>query len=484
MTVPIPYGRGQLLLEVDPRQVRAVLKPGDMTAQPASEADAAGHAECMASNAFSITGHAKSMASNAFSIPGQIDAVRQALTEPIASARLADLAAPVRKVLVITSDHTRPVPSTITLPLLLEEIRRDNPVVAVKILVATGFHRLTRTEELAEKFGPDLFQQEDIIVHDSRDRSHLVYKGLLPSSGELWLNDLVDWADLIVAEGFIEPHFFAGFSGGRKSILPGIAAAETVLANHCSAFIASPQARTGNLADNPLHRDMLFAAQKAGLAFILNVALDDEKRIVRAFAGHPDQAHLAGCAFVGERAAVPRVMADIVITSNGGYPLDQNIYQAVKGMTAGEACVRKDGVIIMAAACEDGHGGDAFYRWFAEESSPAAILRKIKAIDQQHTLPDQWEAQILARVLEHCRVILVTDCCDPDLVRAMQMQHAPDLATALAMATAMTMETAMTTATTARTKATATDMSRASMKAGRQPDIVVIPDGVGVIVTG
>jgi len=385
----------------------------------------------------------------------ETDHILQALARPIGSAPLCDLARTAGQVLIITSDHTRPVPSKLTLPVLLAEIRRYNPDAVVRILVGTGFHRLTTAAELLDKFGPELVRNEQIIVHDSRDKTGLVSKGVLPSGGELRLNSLVDWADLVVAEGFIEPHFFAGFSGGRKSVLPGIAAAETVLANHCSEFIASPYARTGILDGNPLHTDMLFAAEAAHLAFVLNVALYANKKIIRTFAGHPDHAHRAGCDWVGQRARVARALADIVITSNGGYPLDQNIYQAVKGMTAGEACVRRGGVVIMAAACEDGHGGDAFYRWFADAPSPAEVTRRILSIRHSDTLPDQWEAQILARVLEHCTVILVTGCCDPAMVRAMHLLQATTIDEALALARSIT---------------------------GTSSDVVLIPDGVAVIV--
>jgi nickel-dependent lactate racemase len=421
--IKIPYGRKHLTLEVAPERLKAVLEPESQTV------------------AIKKT---------------EQDIVRKALAKPIASARLADLAAKSNRVLLITSDHTRPLPSAITLPLFLEEIRRNNPSVQVKILVATGFHRLTRPEELIAKFGQELCQKEDIIVHDSRDRNHLVYKGKLPSGGDLWLNDLVDWADLVIAEGFIEPHFFAGFSGGRKSILPGIAGTETVMANHCAAFIANDHARTGNLKNNPIHRDMLFASETAGLAFILNVALDAEKKIINAWAGHPDKAHRQGCDWVSRRATVKRQLADIVITSNGGYPLDQNIYQSVKGMTSAESCVRQGGVIIMVAACEDGHGGEAFYRWFAEAKTPQEITGKISCIAQKDTLPDQWEAQILARVLNKCSVILVSNQCNPLIVKTMHLLQAPDIETALTMA---------------------------HSRVGKKADIVVIPDGVSVIVS-
>ncbi|NMB97824.1 MAG: nickel-dependent lactate racemase [Clostridiaceae bacterium] len=383
--------------------------------------------------------------------------VRDALENPVQSDRLRDLAVGAEKILVITSDHTRPVPSKLTLPLILNEIRSLNPNAEIKILIATGFHRLTTEDEINEKFGVELAEaeKENIIIHDSRDMGNMVFKGILPSGGELWLNSLVDWADLVVSEGFIEPHFFAGFSGGRKSILPGIASEKTVLANHCSKFIADSNARTGNLKDNPIHTDMLFAARKANLRFILNVVLNSDKEIVKAFAGHPEKAHECGCMYVEKTARVKSVKADIVITSNGGHPLDQNIYQAVKGMTAAEACVNDGGVIIMVAACGDGHGGDAFYRWFAEADTVEEVAEKISGISQDETIADQWEAQILARVLMKARVIMVTDNCSPELIQNMKMFHASSPEEALVLAENM---------------------------AGKNAEIVVIPDGVGVIV--
>ena len=386
----------------------------------------------------------------------EADIVREALDRPIQSSRLRDMVKDAKKVLIITSDHTRPVPSKITMPILLDEIRSLNRNVEIKILVATGFHRPSTYEEMVLKFGKDIVDKEEILNHDSRATSQMVFKGILPSGAELYLNSLADWADFIVAEGFIEPHFFAGFSGGRKSILPGIASEKTVLANHCSKFIAHSNARAGILEGNPIHEDMIDAARKARLGFILNVVIDGEKRIIQAFAGHPEEAHYKGCGFVKELAGVKAVGADIVITTNGGYPLDQNIYQSVKGMTAAEACVRKGGVIIMVAACNDGHGGEAFYRWFADAGSPEAVAEKISRISQMDSIADQWEAQILARILMKCSVILVTDMCDPDLIKQMHMMHAKTVEDAVKMAEAIV---------------------------GKQSEIVVIPDGVGVIVT-
>lgn len=381
--------------------------------------------------------------------------VKEALENPIQSPRLRELAKEAKTILLITSDHTRPVPSKITLPTILEEIRSENPDIKIRILIATGFHRSTTQREMIEKFGEMIVCNEEIINHDCRDQDSLVFKGTLPSGGALWLNSLINWADLVISEGFIEPHFFAGFSGGRKSILPGIAGEKTVLANHCSKFIASSDARTGKLENNPIHKDMLFAAKAAGLAFIFNVVIDADKKIINAFAGNPEAAHAAGCEFVAKLAKVKAVEGDIVITSNGGYPLDQNIYQAVKGMTAAEACVKKNGVIIMVAACNDGHGGEEFYRWFANTQSPKEVADTIKHISQENTVADQWEAQILARILMKCKVIMVAEAQQAQIIRDMHMRYAVSVEEALNMADQLV---------------------------GALSDVVIIPDGIAVIV--
>jgi len=199
--------------------------------------------------------------------------VRDALAEPIASCNLRGLVKDKKSIVIISSDHTRPVPSHITMPILLEEIRKANPGIDITILVATGFHRASTEEELRDKYGDQIVDKEKIVVHDCKDDENMVKLGILPSGGELVLNKLAIESDLLIAEGFIEPHFFAGFSGGRKSVLPGIASKDTVLANHCSEFIAHSKSRTGILEGNPLHLDMLYAAEKAGLEFILNVVL-------------------------------------------------------------------------------------------------------------------------------------------------------------------------------------------------------------------
>jgi nickel-dependent lactate racemase len=227
------------------------------------------------------------------------------------------------------------------------------------------------------------------------------------------------------------------------------------MANHCSEFIASEYARTGVIENNPIHRDMLYAAKQAKLAFILNVVIDSDKNIINAFAGDSELAHKEGCRFVMELASVKAAPADIVVSSNGGYPLDQNIYQSVKGMTAAEATCREGGVIIMVSACSDGHGGKSFYDNMASAKSPREVLERVAKIGRNETAPDQWEFQILARVLDKYKVILVTDLCDPEMIKAMHMEHAYTFEEALLKAYELK---------------------------GRDAKVTVIPDGVSVIV--
>ena len=246
--------------------------------------------------------------------------VQEALEHPIGTPRLCDMAIDKKKVVVISSDHTRPVPSHIIMPLILKEIRRGNPDAEITILISTGLHRETTREELESKFGPEITENETIIVHDCDDTDNMVCLGKLPSGGNLYINKLAVEADLLVAEGFIEPHFFAGFSGGRKSVLPGVASRETVMYNHNSAFIGDPHSRTGIIEGNPIHNDMLYAARVAGLDFIVNVVIDSAHEPIFAVAGDCDLAHRVGREFLASKCQVDAVPADIVISTNGGYP--------------------------------------------------------------------------------------------------------------------------------------------------------------------
>ena len=400
-----------------------------------------------------ITGVLVSQTENYMPLNTQEGLVRDALRKPIDALPLAELAKGKKHIVIISSDHTRPVPSHITMPILLEEIRKNNPEARITILIATGMHRPTTHEELVSKYGEEIVKKEEIVIHDAYNDNEMAFKGILPSGGELWINKLVDEADLLMSEGFIEPHFFAGFSGGRKSVLPGIASKKTVLWNHNAKFIANKNARAGNLENNPIHQDMLYAAKQAKLQFILNVVINGEKKIIKAFAGDLESAHAEGCKLVKEIAQVKPLYSDIVITTNGGYPLDQNIYQTVKGMTAGEACVNPGGVIIICSSCADGTGGEFFYKLLADCESAQEAYQKLNDIEPKDTEFDQWEAQILARILCKAHVIVVTEHCDPKIIKDMHMDHAYNLDEALEKARALV---------------------------GDKP-VTIIPDGISVI---
>lgn len=359
--------------------------------------------------------------------------VEQAMAAPVGSLPLHELSRGKENIVIIASDHTRPVPSKAIIPPMLREVRRGNPDARITILIATGCHRDTTRQELVDKFGEDIVEHETIVVHDCSKEENLVSIGTLPSGGELKINKLAAQADLLISEGFIEPHFFAGFSGGRKSVLPGVAGRVSVLANHCSEFIAHPKARTGVLEGNPIHRDMLWAAKQAKLAFIVNVVIDQDKNPIFAVAGDVEQAHAEGCKFLSGLCQVKAKPCDIVISTNGGYPLDQNIYQAVKGMTAAEAAVRQGGVIIMLAKSNDGHGGEHFYNQLSSEPDIAKTMQVFLDRGRNETQPDQWQTQIFIRVLQKASVIYISDAPD-DIVRGLHMIPAHSLDEALRQA--------------------------------------------------
>ena len=362
------------------------------------------------------------------------DIVRAAMECPIDSPRLSELAKGKKNCVIIISDHTRPVPSRDIIPNMLRELREGSPDIDVTLLVATGFHRPTSTAELEAKLGQEIMDECRIVVHDCRDNSSNVQIGLLPSGAPCVIDRLAAEADLLISEGFIEPHFFAGFSGGRKSVLPGVSDQVTVLGNHCAKFIDSEFSRTGILDGNPIHADMLAAAKMAKLAYIVNVVIDEEKKTVAAFAGNYETAHRKGCDFLLGYCQVKPQWADIVITSNGGAPLDQNLYQCVKSMTAAEASCNDGGVIIICAECADGHGGEGFYHSLKDCVNAGELYARFMATPQDKTVPDQWESQILARILIHHTVIFVSRPEMKDIIEDMKMCYASSLDEAINMA--------------------------------------------------
>ena len=419
-TIPIPYYTSTLDLHVDEENLKAVL-----TAKMHGF-----HAE-----------------------KSQEQLVLDALEHPVGSPRLRELARDKQKIVIVTSDHTRAVPSKITLPLLLKEIRSSNPQADITILIATGLHRPTTEEEQRRMFGDDIVDHEKIAINNAFDPEQFVELCTLPSGAVFQVNKLAAQCDLLVTEGFVEPHFFAGFSGGRKSILPGVCSERTVNENHSYKAVSHPRSNSGMLKDNPIHADMLCAAKAVNVQFIFNVALDGEKKIVAAWAGDLEKAHEAGVAFIRQWSQCPVVTGDIVVTSNGGYPLDQNLYQSPKAMATAEACAGEDGVIIMCCSCCDGMGG-AHFGEILQRGTPDEIDRYLSEIPPQKTIPEQWCAQVCVRVLRRHQVILVTTFLDHDEVRRANMIPAstPDEALEIAY----------------RLK-------------GEHASVVVIPDGVSVL---
>lgn len=387
--------------------------------------------------------------------PGKSEAelVEEALANPIGTKRLRELAKGKKKVTLVTSDHTRAVPSKLTLPILLREIREGNPDAEITILIATGLHRATTEAEQRRMFGDAIVDHEKIVVNEAFKDEDFAYVRSLPSGAELWVNKVALDCDLLITEGFIEPHFFAGFSGGRKSILPGICNAATVNENHSYKAISSPYSTTGVLAHNPIHEDMVCAARAVNVQFILNVALNGEKKVIAAFAGDLEEAHATGVSFVRTLAQCPSVTGDIVITSNGGYPLDQNLYQSPKAVATAEACCADGGVIIMCASCFDGMGGTHFEKLIVR-GTVDEIDEYLSRIPPKETIPEQWCAQIYSRILKKHKIILVTTYLDHELVRKANMIPASSPDEALAMAYEMM---------------------------GRDARVVVIPDGVAVL---
>lgn len=386
----------------------------------------------------------------------QLTIVKNAMANPIESKKLKELAVGKDKVVILISDHTRPVPSKYILPLMLAEIREGNPDADITLLVATGCHRNSSKDELVFKLGEEIFNNEKIYIHDCDDEEMLVtLDEKLPSGGDIVVNKIAAEADLLVAEGFIEPHFFAGFSGGRKSVFPGCCSRKTVMYNHNSEFIDSQYSRTGNLENNPIHKDMVAAARALGLCYVVNVVINSEKKVIHAVAGDLEKAHETGTNWLKDKAGVERKEADIAITSNGGYPLDQNIYQTVKSMTAAEATLKDDGVIIVCSESGDGTGGDAFHNAFLEERDIEKLYKGFLDTPKIETIPDQWESQILCRILLKAKAVIYVSDYDSKILEDFHFIPVKTLDEA---------------------------MEKANELMGKDSTVTVIPDGIAVIV--
>jgi nickel-dependent lactate racemase len=360
-------------------------------------------------------------------------ALRAALREPAGGPPLRELVRPGQTVAISACDGTRPQPRHLMIPAILAELDGITRLEDVVILVATGTHRGNDDRELREMFGDQVAGSVRIVNHDARATGDLVFAGVHGNGVPVWLNRLWLEADVRITTGFVEPHFFAGFSGGPKLVAPGLAGLDTVLVLHDAARIADPRATWGVIDGNPIHDDIRAIAAATGVTFSLDVVLNADQEIVAAFGGELPAMHAAACT-TARQAAMRPVPApfDVVVTTNSGFPLDQNLYQAVKGMSAARQVARPGGAIICAAECRDGFPDHGSYRSvLASASSPQALLDGILA--RPHTVPDQWQVQIQAQIQSANRVVMHTSyLTDSDLADAHLEQTADITATVTA----------------------------------------------------
>lgn len=353
-------------------------------------------------------------------VPGLTDslaALQQALRNPIQSPPLRELVNPGDKVGVIFSDITRPAPNHLLLPAVLKELAHVSGE-DITLFNALGTHRPNTDAELRGMIGDALVDGYRIVQNNAFNPFTQVHIGSTARGHEIWLNREVFECDLKILTGFIEPHLFAGFSGGGKALLPGMAGQRTVLGNHDADMIASPNATWGVTRGNPTWEEIREVGRQTGKVFLLNVTLNKNKEITAVFAGDLDAAHTAGCDFVKQSAMVPVPYPfDIVITTNSGYPLDLNLYQSVKGMSAAARVVRQGGAIIIAAQCWDGIPEHGLYgQLLRAASSPQALLDRIRTpgfLEQ-----DQWQAQIQAQIQLKAEVYVYSDYLTDEQIEA------------------------------------------------------------------
>lgn len=344
------------------------------------------------------------------SLEDESAAIRAALQNPIESPPLRDRVRLGDKIVLAHSDMTRATPNPRLLPVILEEIenagvKRDD----ITLLNALGTHRQHTEAEMRTLLGDWLIQNYRCVQHDAFDDQNLVSLGVTNLKHPVRLNRKLIEADLIIMTGFIEPHLFAGFSGGPKCILPGLAGAESVITNHSIELIAHPNARYGITYGNPLWEEMLELTKRLENTFLVNVTLNADQKITGVFAGDQEHAHKAGCEFVRKNAmAQVDGSFDIVVTTNSGFPLDQNLYQCAKGMVAAEAIVRPGGAILVVAACQDGiPSGSHYHRLIRKAGSIDGIEKMLS--QPGFNAPDQWGLQIQARIQRKADVYIFSD---------------------------------------------------------------------------
>lgn len=360
--------------------------------------------------------------------PGLADergAVIAALNQPIGARPLHEWIKPGDKVCILFTDITRATPNERLIPWLLEYLR-DVPREQITLLNQLGTHRPNTTAELERMLTPEVVRNYHVVNHEPENPDVLVQVGTTRDGTPALLNRRVVEADVRIVTGFIEPHFFAGFSGGIKGIMPGVAGLKTVMSNHGAKNIGDPRSTFGVTNGNPLWEELRDIALRAGPSFLLNVSLNEQRQITGVFAGDILAAHKVGCEFV-RKSAMQKFAApfDIVLTTNSGYPLDMNLYQGVKGLSAGARVVKPGGTLILAAECREGvPAGSPMDQLLRSASSPEEILTMLST--PGFVRPEQWQAQIQALIQRQASVLVHSSLSD-EIIRAAHLTPCQDL---------------------------------------------------------
>jgi nickel-dependent lactate racemase len=361
--------------------------------------------------------------------------LRRALREPVSGVPLRERVRPGQTVAISACDGTRAQPRHLMIPAVLEELDGIVDLADVVVLVATGTHRANTDAELRAMFGDEVVDSVRIVNHDSRAGDTHRWMGTFGDGVPVWLNEQWVDADVRITTGFVEPHFFAGFSGGPKMVAPGLAALDTVLVLHDAKRIGDPRATWGVTEGNPVHDDVrAIAAAAGGVTYSFDVVLNTRQEVIEAFGGDVLEMHATAIERARAVAMAPvEAPFDVVVTSGAGFPLDQNLYQSVKGMSAAAQVARPDGLIVCAAECADGFPDHGSYREvLTSAESPEALLELISAREQ--TVPDQWQVQIQARIQSAHRVVMHTSHLTDAQLAEVHLSQTDDIADTVAEA--------------------------------------------------
>ncbi len=329
--------------------------------------------------------------------------IERAMRKPLGTKQLRETAKSGDRVAIVVDDATRPTPSYLMIPKILDELSSSGVKNEdVTIIFACGIHRGVKDDEMKGLLGEETLKKVRAVNHNPQadDQVHL---GTTSFGTEVYLNRIFAEADVKILTGDVGLHYYAGYGGGRKSVLPGVASVQSIQSNH--ALLLRSNARTGILEGNPVHEDMVEAARLAEVDFTLNLVTNSKREVVKAFAGDIDQVLQEGVKLVDEMYKVSLERgADIVVVSSGGHPFDINLYQAYKGIDNALNAVKRGGVIVLVAECPEGHGHDIFYEWMTEFKS----LKKMEKALNKNFLLGGHKAYHLRRVLERAHIILVS----------------------------------------------------------------------------